>query len=153
MAFFPGNDPLFAICNFSLTKWNHIFILQYDFFIPIIVAMSKTVKFAVSMPEEVFKELESLRLKTGWTRSQFIRDSVRAWKADFLEPSEVKEEVGEYKKEVSIDIIDPEEQRQRAIAAAGRFRSGINDLSSFHDKHLEDSYLKVAPKRNKKKTR
>lgn len=115
--------------------------------------MSKTVKFAVSMPEEVFKELESLRLKTGWTRSQFIRDSVRAWKADFLEPSGVKEEVGEYKKEVSIDIIDPEEQRQRAIAAAGRFRSGIKDLSSFHDKHLGDSYLAVAPKRNKRKTR
>ncbi len=114
--------------------------------------MSKTVKFAVSMSEEVFKELESLRLKTGWTRSQFIRESVRVWKTDYLEPSEVKEEVGEYKKEVPIDIIDPEERRQRAIAAAGRFRSGIIDLSSFHDKHLEDSYLEVAPKRNKKKT-
>ncbi len=114
--------------------------------------MSKTVKFAVSMPEEAFKELESLRLKTGWTRSQFIRDSVRAWKADFMEPSGVKEEVGEYKKKDSIDIIDPKEQRQRAIAAAGRFQSGIKDLSSFHDKHLGDSYLVVAPKRNKKKT-
>ena len=114
--------------------------------------MSKTIKFTVSMPEEVFKELESLRLKTGWTRSQFIRDSVLAWKAEFLEPSGVKEEVGEYKKEVSLDIIDPEEQRQRAIAAAGRFRSGIKDLSSQHDKHLGESYLVVAPKRNKKKT-
>ncbi len=114
--------------------------------------MSKTVKFAVSMPEEVFKELESLRLKTGWTRSQFIRDSVRAWKANFMEPSGVKEEVGEYKKKGSIDIIDPEEQRQRAIAAAGRFRSGIKDLSSSHDKHLGNAYSVVAPKRNKKKT-
>ncbi len=64
----------------------------------------------------------------------------------------MKKEAVEYKKEVSIDIIDPEEQRQRAIAAAGRFRSGIKDLSSQHDKHLEDSYLLVAPKRNKKKT-
>lgn len=100
--------------------------------------MSKTVKFAVSMPEEVFKELESLRLKTGWTRSQFIRESVRAWKATFLEPSGVKEKFREYKRE-SIDIIDPEDQRQRAIAAAGRFRSGIKDLSDHHDKHLEDS--------------
>ncbi|MFC2167051.1 hypothetical protein ACFLQZ_03720 [Acidobacteriota bacterium] len=114
--------------------------------------MSKTVKFAVSMPEGVFKELESLRLKMGWTRSQFIRESVRAWKTDYLEPSGVKEEVGEYKKEVSIDIIDPEEKRQRALEAAGRFRSGIKDLSSQHDKHLEDAYSVVAPKRNKKKT-
>ena len=79
---------------------------------------------------------------------QFIRESVRAWKATFLEPSGVKEEFGEYKRE-SIDIIDPEDQRQRAIAAAGRFRSGIKDLSDFHDKHLEDSYLVVDPKRNK----
>ena len=112
--------------------------------------MSKTIKFAVSMPEDVFKEIESLRQKTGWTRSQFIRDSVRAWKVDFFKPSGVKEDVREYKKEVSIDIIDPEEKRQRALAAAGRFRSGIKDLSSFHDKHLEDAYSVVAPKRNKK---
>ena len=114
--------------------------------------MSKTVKFAVSMPEEIFKELESLRLKTGWTRSQFIRESVRAWKAEFSETSGVKEDVGEYKKDISIDIIDPEEQRQRAISASGRFRSGIKDLSSSHDKHLGDAYSVVAPKRNKKKT-
>ena len=58
--------------------------------------MSKTVKFAVSMSEEVFQELEIFRRKTGWTRSQFIRDAVRAWKAEFLQPSEVKEEAEEY---------------------------------------------------------
>ena len=115
--------------------------------------MSKTIKFTVSMPEVAFKELESLRLKTGWTRSQFIRESVRTWKAEFSETSGVKEDVGEYKKGISIDIIDPEEQRQRAIAAAGRFRSGIKDLSSHHDKHLGDAYSVVAPKRNKKKTK
>jgi Arc/MetJ-type ribon-helix-helix transcriptional regulator len=102
--------------------------------------MSKTIKFAVSMSEEVFKELESLRRKTGWTRSQFIRDAIRSWKAEFSRPSRVREEAKEYKKEVPTDIIDPEELRRRAIAAAGRFRSGISDLSSNHDKYLEDSY-------------
>lgn len=115
--------------------------------------MSKTIKFAISMPEEVFKELESLRNKTGWTRSQFIREAVRTWKAEFSEPSGVKEEVEEYKKEISTDITDPEERRRRAIAAAGRFRSGIKDLSSHHDKHLGDSYTAVAPNRNRKKSR
>ena len=29
--------------------------------------------------------------------------------------------------------IDDEERRQRAIAAAGRFRSGTSDVSSAHD--------------------
>lgn len=115
--------------------------------------MSKTVKFAISMSEEVFKELESLRRKTGWTRSQFIRDSIRAWKKEFLEPSRVKEKTEEYKKEIPIDIIDLEERRRRAIAAAGRFQSDISDLSSNHDKYLEDSYTEVAPKRGKRRTR
>jgi predicted DNA-binding protein len=115
--------------------------------------MIKTVKFAVSMPEEVFKELESLRRKTGWTRSQFIRDAIRAWKAEFSRPSGVKEETEEYKKKIPTDIIDLEERQGRAIAAAGRFRSGISDLSSNHDKYLEDSYPEVVPKKHKKRTR
>jgi len=115
--------------------------------------MSKTVKFAVSMSEEVYKELESLRRKTGWTRSQFIRDAIRSWKAEFLSPSGVKEEAEEYKKEVPTDIVDPAERRRRAIAAAGRFRSGISDLSTNHDKHLEDSYTVTSPQSGEKKTR
>jgi hypothetical protein len=115
--------------------------------------MSKTVKFAVSMSEEVYKELEALRRKTGWTRSQFIRDAIRSWKAEFLSPSGVKEEAEEYKKEVPTDIVTPEERRQRAIAAAGRFRSGISDLSTNHDKHLEDSYTVTAFQSGEKKTR
>jgi hypothetical protein len=65
----------------------------------------------------------------------------------------VKEEAEEYKKEVPIDIVDPTERRRRAVAAAGRFRSGISDLSSNHDKYLEDSYSVTAPKSDEKKKR
>jgi Arc/MetJ-type ribon-helix-helix transcriptional regulator len=130
-----------------------LFILEYENFIPLIKTMGKTVKFAVSMPEEVFKELESLRRKSGWTRSQFIRDAVRAWKAEFLEPSVVKEKAEEYKKEIQIDIVDLEVLKKRAIAAAGRFRSGISDLSKNHDKYLEESYTEVAPKKGKNRSR
>jgi len=36
--------------------------------------------------------------------------------------------------------IDSEERRQRAIAAAGRFRSGQSDISSQHDRYLTESY-------------
>jgi metal-responsive CopG/Arc/MetJ family transcriptional regulator len=115
--------------------------------------MGKTVKFAISMSENVFKELESLRRRTGWTRSQFIRDAIRAWKAEFSEPSQVKEKAEEYKKEMPIDIVDHEELKRRAIAAAGRFRSGISDLSSNHDQYLEESYTAIAPKRDKKRVR
>lgn len=114
--------------------------------------MSKTVKFAVSMSEQLFKELEVLRRKTGWTRSQFIRDAIRSWKAELLQPSGVKEEAEQYKKEVPKDVTDPAERRRRAIAAAGRFRSGLSDLSSNHDKHLEDTYAGIPSKKDEKKS-
>jgi predicted DNA-binding protein len=128
-----------------LTNRAYTFILGYEFFIPILGTMAKTVKFAVSMSENVFKELESLRRRTGWTRSQFIRDAINAWKAEDLRVSGIKEETGEYRKEISSDFIDPDERRRRALAAAGRFRSGISDISINHDKYLEDSYSAEKP--------
>lgn len=38
--------------------------------------------------------------------------------------------------------MDDEERRRRAIAAAGRFRSGRPDLASEHDRYLRDAYAK-----------
>ncbi len=107
--------------------------------------MSKTIKFAVSMPEKAFKELEALRRKTGWTRSQFIRDAVSAWKTEFSKPSGVKEEAVPYRNDIPEDFIDHAERRRRAIAAAGRFRSGVSDVSTNHDKYLEDAYSAIKP--------
>lgn len=40
----------------------------------------------------------------------------------------------------SISPVTPDERRHRAIAVAGRFRSGRKDLSSEHDKHLAEAY-------------
>jgi CRISPR/Cas system-associated protein Csm6 len=36
--------------------------------------------------------------------------------------------------------VDMEEQRVRAIAAAGRFHSGVSDLSESHDKYLVEAF-------------
>ena len=125
--------------------------MQYELFILYSEAMSKTIKFAVSMSEKAFKELESMRQKTGWTRSQFIRDAIRSWKAESVQPSRVREEAEEYKKELPTTIVDPEELRRRAIAAAGRFRSDITDLSINHDKYLEESFTVDATRDDEKK--
>jgi hypothetical protein len=114
---------------------------------------NKTVKFAVSMSAAEFKELESLRGKSGETRSQFIRDAIRAWKAEFIRPLRVKEDASEYRKEMPTDLVDLEERRRRAIAAAGQFRSGISDLSSKHDEHLETAFAESSSKKNKSKMR
>ena len=42
--------------------------------------MAKAVKFAVSIPGNEFKQLETLRKKTGLTRSEFIRETIKLWK-------------------------------------------------------------------------
>lgn len=100
--------------------------------------MKKTVKFAVSMPAADFRELEICRRKTGRTRSQFIRDAVRASKP----ASRPSDKVATFP--AVPEITDPEERRKRAIAAAGRFRSGLSDLSSNHDRYLDDAFSAAA---------
>jgi metal-responsive CopG/Arc/MetJ family transcriptional regulator len=44
--------------------------------------MARAVKFAVSIPNNEFKELETLRKKKGLTRSEFIRETIRLWKGE-----------------------------------------------------------------------
>lgn len=36
--------------------------------------------------------------------------------------------------------LDPRERKERAIAAAGRFRSGKPDLSTRHDQYLAEAF-------------
>jgi predicted transcriptional regulator len=39
----------------------------------------------------------------------------------------------------SANYMNREDRRKKALAAAGRFRSGVHDLSEQHDKHLVDA--------------
>lgn len=115
--------------------------------------MSNTVKFTISVPAREFKELEALRRKAGKTRSQFVREAVRAWEGGKLERSIsasiatacVKEDSARYGAPAPTipEFTDLAELRRRAIAAAGRFRSGVDDLSTAHDRYLEDGFAAV----------
>jgi len=112
--------------------------------------MGNTIKFTISMPAGEFKELEALRRKAGKTRSQFVREAVRAWEGGELERSAgapaaaagVKEDSARYGAPPPAlpEFTDMAELRRRAIAAAGRFRSGVADLSAAHDRYLEDGF-------------
>jgi metal-responsive CopG/Arc/MetJ family transcriptional regulator len=42
--------------------------------------MRKTVKFAVSISSEEFEAMESIRKKSGLTRSALVRDALRDWR-------------------------------------------------------------------------
>jgi len=112
--------------------------------------MSNTFKFTISVPTEEFNELEAIRRKAGKTRSQFVRDAVRAWEGRELErptgapeaAAGVKEDSARYGAPAPAlpEFTDLAELRRRAIAASGRFRSGVADLSTAHDRYLEEGF-------------
>jgi Arc/MetJ-type ribon-helix-helix transcriptional regulator len=118
--------------------------------------MSRAVKFTVSVPEPVFKELEALRRKTGKSRSQLVRESVRDLGSKTGKRPAAGPAAGVAVREGSVryetpapafpEITDAAERRRRAIAAAGRFRSGTHALSAEHDLHLEEAYAAGAGK-------
>jgi hypothetical protein len=97
------------------------------------------------MTVSAFKEIEVLRRRTGKSRSQIVREAIQALKAESSRRTAVKEERAAYGMPEPEAIIDPEERRKRAIAAAGRFRSGLTDLAASHDRYLEDAFTTVSP--------
>jgi hypothetical protein len=114
--------------------------------------MGKASRFTISMSAAEFKEIESRRRKAGRTRSQFIREAVSAWRHGHDRNLSVKEDQKEYEAEPAPDpteMTDMAERRRRAIATAGKFRSGISDLSSEHDRYLEEGFAEVSPGRKK----
>jgi hypothetical protein len=116
--------------------------------------MDKTAKFTVSMTAAEFRELESERMARGLSRSQFIRDTLQAAKAAFRRSGEVKEDAGPYETTDLKDLASAaEDRRKRAIAAAGRFRSGVTDLSTRHDEYLEEAYTAVSPEKDDRRNR
>jgi hypothetical protein len=42
--------------------------------------MSRSVKFAISIPDKEFKELEAFRKKRGVSRSKLILEAIKLWK-------------------------------------------------------------------------
>ncbi|MGA2587646.1 MAG: ribbon-helix-helix protein, CopG family [Candidatus Aminicenantales bacterium] len=103
--------------------------------------MAKTVKFSISMPAPEFKALEVARRKAGRTRSQFIRETIlkaHDGQTAGAEAFSVGEDRSAYGSLHPADMTDMAELRQRAIAAAGRFESGVPDISIEHDRYLTD---------------
>ncbi len=39
-----------------------------------------------------------------------------------------------------LDEDDPDRPRERALAVVGRFSSGVSDVSTEHDRYLDDAY-------------
>ena len=79
------------------------------------------VRTQIQLTEDQSRALKSLAARQGKSVAELVRQSV-----DQMIRSE--------------GIIDLEERRRRAIAAAGRFHSGHDDLSTNHDRYLAEDY-------------
>lgn len=79
------------------------------------------VRTQVQLTETQFRTLRQLATDRGTSVAALIRESV-----DLLVRS--------------AGLVDDEEQRRRALAVVGRFRSGRSDLASEHDLYLGEAY-------------
>ncbi|MBM4431480.1 MAG: ribbon-helix-helix protein, CopG family [Chloroflexi bacterium] len=75
----------------------------------------------IQLTEEQARRLRALAVERGVSLAELIRQGVDAITA-------------------SAQGADAETRRQRALAVAGRFRSGHADVSAEHDRHLAEAW-------------
>lgn len=79
------------------------------------------VRTQIQLTEQQARKLKQLAAARGRSMADLIRASVDAMLA-------------------RPETVDDDVRRERALAAAGRFRSGVGDLASAHDRHLADAF-------------
>jgi Arc/MetJ-type ribon-helix-helix transcriptional regulator len=79
------------------------------------------VRTQIQLSEEQARALKDLAAKYHVSMAELIRQAVDDWLR-------------------SADTVDREERKRRAIAAAGRFRSELTDLSTAHDRYLVEAF-------------
>jgi metal-responsive CopG/Arc/MetJ family transcriptional regulator len=82
--------------------------------------MKQSIKFAVSIPDREFQDLEESRKREGVTRSQLVLEALKLWKKTSEKNKEIKIYREGYRR-------IPEEERDIASwekAAAGSFSEG-----------------------------
>ncbi len=85
------------------------------------VTRTRMVRTQIQFTEDQLSDLKSQASGEGVSVSELVRRAVEGWTMTATQPS-------------------PEEQRQRALAVAGRFASGCTDVASEHDRHLPEAY-------------
>ena len=75
----------------------------------------------IQLSERQVRELRKLSAAQGESMAKLIRQGVNLYLDARRGPSD-------------------EERKQRALGVVGRFSSGLNDVSSEHDRYLADAY-------------
>ncbi len=74
----------------------------------------------IQLTEEQARRVQQLAADRGVSMAQIIREAVEQYTAE--------------------GTVSREERVRRAMEAAGRFRSGLRDLSVEHDKYLAEAF-------------
>jgi predicted transcriptional regulator len=75
----------------------------------------------IQLPDDQARALKDLAARRNQSIASLIREAVDEWLR-------------------GAGSVDPHERKRRAIAAAGRFRSGHRDVSVEHDRHLSEAF-------------
>jgi hypothetical protein len=79
------------------------------------------VRMQIQLTEAQLRVLRETASRQGVSVSELVRRAVDRWVETRALPS-------------------PDDQRRRAVAAAGRFRSGASDVSERHDEYLAKAF-------------
>ena len=82
------------------------------------------VRIQIQVTQKQYKLLKDLSHKQGISIAKIVRQSV-----------------DEYTLRQETEHVVSDEQRRRAMAAAGRFSSGLSDISVNHDEYLAEAYM------------
>jgi hypothetical protein len=111
--------------------------------------MARMTRTIISVPAETKKWLEGYGKRGKISAAEVVRLAIEAFRQAGAEGPRVREERGVYGPPASPQITDIGELRKRAIEAAGRFASGVPDLSVGHDRYLAEEPVADGPGRDK----
>lgn len=81
------------------------------------------VRTQIQITEHQARRLKEVAAATGLSIAHLIREGIEVYLG-------------------SMALIDRQQQRQQALAVAGKFRSGKTDISTKHDRYLEEAFRK-----------
>ncbi len=108
--------------------------------------MARMTRTIISIPEDEKKWIDGFGKRHRVSSAEVVRLAVREFRRQRAgtgtgaDGAKVTEERSVYGPPLPADIVDPEELKRRAIAAAGRFESNVPDLSIKHDQYLADEW-------------
>ena len=105
--------------------------------------MARMTRTIISLPEEEKRWLAAYGRRHGISSAQVVRLAVKKFRGREPEGTDaemkaVREERSGYGSLMVHDLSDMAELKRRAAAAAGKFASGVPDLSVAHDRYLTD---------------